>query len=293
MDLHQQTSARLAQHLNTLPLLPGVVSRLLGVDKSSDTYFEEITRLIGLDPGFTTRVLSCANSASFATNAKPVTRLKDALVRMGATEAVNLVLASSVVRVFQPRHGWEQALWRHSLETAELAKSVGELLRGMRVDAHEAYLAGLLHDLGRFILYLEAPEYIQGVEESMWTVPGALVEEEMKVCGFDHAQLGHLAAVKWTLPSRVAFVIQHHHEDAPTVASDASSRALLGAVQIADWIAVRLGGSSAWRDLSPRDLRAILSTPLCAPEAWTQRVLLEIRAAFDRSAEQAMTLGIG
>lgn len=293
MDPQQrQTFDRLTGHLDALPLLPGVVVQLLQANSSNDNYFEEITRLIGLDPAFATRVLSYANSsANAAPSAKPLTRLTDALVRLGTTEAVNVVLASSAARVFIPRKEWERGLWRHAIDTAELARRVGVLLCGERVDPDEVYLAGLLHDLGRFILYLEAPESMRDIEESTWETPQALIESETRICGFDHAQLGYLAAVKWSLPERLATVIRRHHEDPRAL--DTPLRAVVAAVRIADWIAVRLAKTSDWRSYAPTDLRALVRTPLCAPDAWSPQILSHIRDALDRAAVQMQLLGLG
>ena len=155
MDVQQkQAFDRLTQHLEALPLLPAIVVQLLSANARDEEYFEEVTRLIGLDPAFATRIMSYARSPTFAggVGSKPITRLRDALVRIGSTEAVNLVLASSAARVFIPRKDWERALWRHCLDTAELGKRVGTLLCGQAVDGDEVYLAGLLHDLGQMCI---------------------------------------------------------------------------------------------------------------------------------------------
>jgi putative nucleotidyltransferase with HDIG domain len=284
---------KLTQHLRALPLLPNVVVQLLSANSNDDGYFEEVTRLIGLDPAFATRVLSYGNSASLAApGSKPLTRLKDALARIGTTDAVNMVLASSAARVFLPRKEWERGLWRHALDTAELGKRVGAVMCGTRIDPDEVYLAGLLHDLGRFILYLEAPETMRDVEETTWETPHELIEAEMRVCGFDHAQLGYLAAQRWQLPERLALVIRRHHAPPPSI-SDGPVSAIVAAVRIADWLAVRLAKTNDWRALPPAELREVVSTPMLPPGAWTPEILAAIRLALDRSAMHAELLGLG
>lgn len=294
MDEQQRrTYESLTQHLHALPLLPNVVVQLLQANSSAENYFEEVTKLIGLDPAFATRILSHGNSAGLAApGSKPLTRLSDALARIGTTDAVNLVLVSSAARVFLPRKEWERAIWRHSLDTAELARHVGAPLCGGPVDPDEVYLAGLLHDLGRFVLYLEAPESMRDVEETSWGTPQELIDTEMRVCGFDHAQLGYLAATKWQLPERLATVIRYHHASPPSIA-DGTVRAIITAVRIADWLAVRLAKATDWRALSAAELRELVSTPLCAPDVWTPALLTAIRTALDRSATHAELLGLG
>jgi HD-like signal output (HDOD) protein len=160
------------------------------------------------------------------------------------------------------------------------------------LEPDEVYLAGLLHDLGRFILYLEAPESVRDVEESAWETPQELIDAEMRVCGFDHAQLGYLAAIQWRLPQRLANVIRSHH--APqALNTDSTERGIVTAVRIADWLAVRLAKAENWRTLSATELRELVSIPQCGPEAWTLEVLAAMRLALDRSAVHAELLGLG
>jgi len=58
------------------------------------------------------------------------------------------------------------------------------------ITSGHAYLAGLLHDIGRFVLFDQSPEFIRAVDDLAWTTPTELIEAERQICGIDHAELG-------------------------------------------------------------------------------------------------------
>ncbi|MBT9555479.1 MAG: HDOD domain-containing protein [Myxococcales bacterium] len=244
------TLAKLQQHLDELPVLPVVLVGLLRADPKSESYFEDVERLVLSDPAFTTRILRYANSAASAPS-RPIVRVREALSRLGSAGAVNLILASSAARVFVPRYEWSKALWIHALGVAALARALAPLSRRQpRIDAEVAYVCGLLHDIGRFILYLESPEELHRVDESDWSTPAELIAAERALCGFTHAELGGQAALKWGLPEGLAELILHHHE-APTPSTPAPMARLMELIRAADWLDVSIakrGGCDALTD---------------------------------------------
>ena len=151
------TIAKLEQRLTELPVLPVVLLELLRLDPAADDHYEQVSRLIGSDPALATRVLRVANSAAYS-RGRTLVHLEDAIARVGSVPCANLVIAESAARVFAPRHAWQRGLWVHAIGVAVLAQSLAAsgLIRG--ADPSLCYLAGLLHDIGRFVLYLEAPE---------------------------------------------------------------------------------------------------------------------------------------
>jgi putative nucleotidyltransferase with HDIG domain len=280
----RQTLERLKQHLTDLPLLPVVVVELMRLDPNDDRYFEDIVRLVGQDPGFATKVIAFANSASSAARDE-IARLPDAIARVGSRAAVDLVVASSVTRIFVPRQPWAKALWVHALQTAELAKCFA----GSKTDQQELYLAGLLHDIGRFILYLEAPEDLREVDETHWRTPDELLEAELEICGFTHSELGYQAALKWHLPGRLANLVRHHHVSAASVPDALGVRAMVDSVRLADWVSVAVGLDDSWQRRDDDNLRDALTGSNVRPQAyWTEGRLAALRAALT-SAQTAIS----
>jgi putative nucleotidyltransferase with HDIG domain len=286
----RQSLERLKQRLSELPTLPAVLVDLLHLRPTMDDYFERVVELVGSDPAFAARTLAQANSVLSAPST-PIKRLQDAITRIGPRETVHVILAASAARVFVPQCDWERGLWHHALQTAELAKRTGAFTVAAHTEPDELYLAGLLHDIGRFVLYLEAPEELRLVDETAWTTPQALIEAEEHLCGFTHAELGYQAAAKWSLPAKLALVIRHHH--GARVQVDGDLEAVVAAVRVADWISVVLGRDRAWEKLDDAGMRAALARlPGRPPGLWTDRVLFEVRTALDQAKTRGEALGL-
>ncbi len=242
---------RLEKRLEQLPLLPEVVRELMSLRQDSPDYFEQVARALHADPAFATRLLQYANSAALGA-ARPITTIQEAMLRVGARGAVDLILAHSAARVFEPRSDWESSLWKHSVDVAWLMRKLSVLAVEHRGEPDEAYVFGLLHDIGRFVLYLEAPEELRSVEETDWATPDELIEAETRICGFTHSELGYLALRKWRLPEALADAVRWHHtRPLPLNSIDGRYRALNALLQEADWIAVAAeraqGGDGAAR----------------------------------------------
>jgi putative nucleotidyltransferase with HDIG domain len=198
---------RLDQQLHELPVLSEVAVELTRLRPESPRHFEEVRRLVELEPAFSTRLLAAANSAASAPR-QPILGVSAALQRIGSRAAANLLLASAVTNTFAPRDDWERALWRHALEVAVLARA---LAPSEGADPEHAYTCGLLHDVGRFLLLRDAPERLREIEETVWSTPEEQVAAERAVCGLTHADLGALACRKWRIPETIAQVVADHH----------------------------------------------------------------------------------
>ncbi len=147
-------------------------------------------------------------------------------------------MAFAITQVFVPRTEHECRLWLHSLQVATAARSIAELM-DEDVDGGEAYLAGLLHDLGRFVFLQQSPEKLQSRFEDVWCGGGDTLAAETRVFGVDHAELGGQVALAWELPERLRTTLDiHHQEDLSRL--DRSTQALVAAVQIADRMSLAL-----------------------------------------------------
>jgi len=295
-DRQALTLSRLQERIDHLPLLPDVVIALLRLDARKDDYFDKVVALVHADPAFATRLLRYANSAAIAPT-RPVTTLERALLMVGCEGAVGLVVAHSAARVFVPRHEWERALWRHAFDVACLTQTLAPHVTGAAIDSEQAYLFGLLHDIGRFILYLEAPEDLRAIDETGWETPKALIDAERAVCGFTHAELGYLAMRKWRLPHDLALAVRYHHSPQAAAAEvDAAGLPLVALLQDTDWISVELAlRADLWRTLSPAELGDLLKPPKLRTRFSIAQAELTalVRQALDRSAEMQNALGLG
>lgn len=293
MDSRQTTTiAKLQRHLDELPVLPVVLVGLLNANPDSDTYFEEVEDLVSSDPAFATRLLRYANSAA-SSPGRPIVKVHEALSRLGCTMAVNLILAASAAKVFVPRHAWAKALWVHALGVGALARALAPLSpRTPKVDPEEAYICGLLHDIGRFILYLEAPDSLRQIDEHDWATPSELVFAEQAICGFTHVELGAIAAQKWGLPAGMAEVVRWHHEPPPAATAQPLAR-LIEAVRAGDWIDMALTKRGGFRAMSDAALRETLAKAAVL-EGYNvdARFVQVVRGALDEADRLRQTLGL-
>lgn len=286
------TIAKLEQRLTELPVLPVVLLELLRLDPRADDHYEQVSQLIARDPALATRVLRVANSVLYS-RGRALNHLEDAIARLGSVPCANLVIAESAVRVFTPRHAWQRGLWVHAIGVAVLAHTLAASGLVPGADASLCYLAGLLHDIGRFVLYLEAPEELRAVDETAWTTPEELLAAEQRVCGFNHIELGFRAATKWALPAPLPLLIHHHHarppyppELAPTMA------AVVQCIVIADHLSVASLQSPEWPRLSMSTVTELgaRALPLPPPADGDRDQLLH--AAFSEIAATVHALGL-
>jgi putative nucleotidyltransferase with HDIG domain len=233
------------------------------LDSDADDYFDRVADLVAGDPTFAARLLRYSNSA-YISAPYAVTSIRDALSLVGSKGAVELVLAHSAMRIFLPRHDWERNLWNHSIAVGCLMRNLATVVaRELPVRPEEAQTFGLLHDIGRFVLYLEAPESLRAIDETDWETPAALVEAEISICGFTHAELGYLALQKWKLPPELALAVRHHHFRAGELSGISPHfRPLVRLLREADIIAVRVARTNAdWLAIPEADLRAFVDKP--------------------------------
>jgi len=202
---------KLEQHLDELPLLPSAVTSLMSLDRQSEKYFEQVLKLVESEPNFSARLLVAANSVGLASST-PITTLRAAIARTGSQRASGLVLGLAVARVFIPSNDWEKSLWRHAIQVAVASRELARLSASLAVNAEEAYTAGLLHDVGRFVMFQEAPEQLRLVDEGGWDDPQGLIATELAICGLTHAELGAKACSKWGIPELITQTVRHHHD---------------------------------------------------------------------------------
>jgi len=207
-----EVRTRLHRQIDRLPVLPAVIGKLMTLDRDDDEYFSQVLELIEADPSYSARVLAAANAASSSPRS-PVTSVRMSLARLGSTGASNLILAMAVSRVFVPRDDWERSLWRHSLQVANtMRKLVHHGAGRLALDADEGFTAGLLHDIGRFVLLDEVPDELRRIDEGGWEHPEELIELERKICGLTHGEIGQIACERWGLPAKIGQLVRRHHE---------------------------------------------------------------------------------
>lgn len=187
----------------SLPVIPKQLSRLLRIS-IDDTSPAEIENITAADPVLAGKLLGAANSALFGSRFQ-IVRLRDAVMRLGIPEARRILLASCFAGLFasKPLHD----LWKHSQAVAVAAGDLAELAG---LDTEQAYLAGLLHDIGRLI-FMKLPARLQTAERE-WLAQGFPVNyAETLAYGTDHSAFGAECLATWNLPEGITDAVRLHH----------------------------------------------------------------------------------
>lgn len=201
---------QIVQTTGDLPTMPPIAS--LVMDKISDpnTTAKHLHQIIAKDQALAARVLRIANSPLYGC-ARTITRLTDAIMIMGFSSIRSLVMTSALHDFFKKFGLAEKLMWEHSIVAASLSKKIARMVRFSRVE--EAFLAGLMHDLGKVILNLKLPDKMFEIVQEVYNNPGVTFRElEQASFGFDHAQVGQLIAKKWNFAEEIDEAIGNHHQ---------------------------------------------------------------------------------
>jgi len=225
----------LVNRIKQLPALPAVVHHLTEVTEDPDATISAVEEVIRADQSLTAKVLKLVNSAFFALRSR-VSTVHHAAVILGLDALRNMALTVHTYECLAAcgRNDTfdKQAFWEHAAAVGIFAKKLATAAKYKKPD--EAFVAGLLHDLGKVVLdeYF-APEFAQALAACRdEAIPLAVCEE--RVLGFDHGVAGAEVGRKWRFPAQLVEVIERHH--APPGAN-----VLSAVVQLADTMA------KAWR----------------------------------------------
>jgi len=207
------TSDLVRQRVKSLPSLPTTVVALGQAVADDRCTVDKILGILAKDPPLSAGLLRLANSALFSGDAK-VSDLRTAVMRLGYDSILNLGRTAAVIRVFRnAEHLDPIVLWQHSVAVGMVAKGVCRLLN-KRPYEESAFLAGLLHDIGKIALdRCFAEEYAPVVAAIEQGESG--VEAEQRLLGITHAEVGAIVATQWNFSESMVNVIQDHHHPSP------------------------------------------------------------------------------
>lgn len=195
-----------------LPSIPEILLRFLHLAEDDSTSMDQLAALVGQDPSLSARMLTVANSAALQ-RGTPKTTLTQCMVTLGTRLARTLAACLVVQKFFSPatdnRRYDYSGFWGHSLRVAEMSRAIAEELN--YPDAEEAYLTGLLHDVGQLLLLGAVGDRYGTLLASSWD-EYALQSLEEQQLGTDHGAIGAWMVDQWELPaSFMADAILFHH----------------------------------------------------------------------------------
>jgi len=251
-----------------LPFLPSVLTQLLQLNKEDESYFDQVILLARKDPSISTLILKMANSTTLSSTAKIVT-LPRAMSRIGTHCIAGYMAAVGVTRVFIPVDEEHKLLWKHSIETATIAEFLAVEMPELKVDKGMAYLCGLLHDIGRFVMFDTAPKALEDTASSSWSSAQELPKVEKKILGYDHSEVGLMACKHWKLPKIICNVVRGHHMYSIFSTKNVLEevRHLMLIIQFSDFISVNISKHPEWLELPANQLEAKIKE-FCVHKLW-------------------------
>jgi putative nucleotidyltransferase with HDIG domain len=188
-----------------LPVFPQAALRTLSLMRDPRANLTDVVEAASLDPVTAGIIMRLANSALFGTRT-PIATLSNAIGRLGFATSQKVIMSAAMRPVFSS--AGLQTVWQHSLEVADLSEQLAA--RAGAIDPAEAYLAGLLHDVGCIAL-LSMPLYDSARLQGLVYRSCPQVYAENLLLRTDHAALGAQIAAGWRLPETVVAAIRQHH----------------------------------------------------------------------------------
>jgi len=197
---------------NKLPSLPHILVKLLQACRDEEICFETISSIISRDAALSARVISVANSPVYG-RARHLSSLKHLLMFLGLDTIKSIAITAAVQQFFSryssKKNQFLKNFWRHSLCCATIGRSLARL--SSYPYPEEAYLAGLLHDIGKLVFENLNNDYSELTRDT--NDLAGLLELEHKQYGITHDSLGGHLLEKWNITSIISDAVRYHHAD--------------------------------------------------------------------------------
>lgn len=210
------TRQQIREIVRQLPVFPAVAVRAIELAQTPMASAGQLEELIGSDSVLAGEVLQAANSPSYGQGGKRDT-IRQCIVFLGMPECCRILAAAAFRPLF--RSPLTRPLWHHSLEVARLCQELAALCEKESPD--KAFLAGLLHDVGRLAMWRLPPALSRQFEELLREDCEAMFAEVI-LCGFDHMASGDDVMCYWRAPEDLREAVANHHQPERTDAPLAS-----------------------------------------------------------------------
>lgn len=192
--------------------LPEIVINLNTLLNDPNSTNQQISDLILQDAPLTVRLLKIVNSPYYNFSS-PIDTITQAISVLGTKELSSFIISTKVINKFNylPLQLISiTEFWQHNLACAIAAKTISKTLS--IPNSEQLYIAGLIHDIGKLVLYITQPTLCESLIKKMKTRGLAVNELEDKIFGYNHSDVGATLLTEWGLPELLIQTTQLHHK---------------------------------------------------------------------------------
>jgi putative nucleotidyltransferase with HDIG domain len=217
--------------LERLPSVPQVYCELVEALADPHADLPDLAAIVEKDAAIGAKLLQLANSAFFGLRGE-VSGIAQAITFLGLETVRYLVLMVGVCEQFQSQHfskGFMEGVWSHSLQTANLARVIAETEHTSLAMAEQAFVAGLLHDVGKLILAENLSKSYSEVLQMARVKNLPVWQAERQILKATHGEIGSYLLDLWGLPEPVTRAVAMHHEPRAALGEQISPLAIVHA----------------------------------------------------------------
>ncbi len=241
LDQHREKRVELIlQQLQELPTLPSVAIKVLEATGDDASSTNDIVKLISTDPVLTTRILQLVHRADLGVRGE-VNSIERAVSLLGFESVRSAVLAISAFQTLggegppdKAGHFSREQFWKHCIAVACCAELLAEQMGAKDVNSSEAFICGLLHDLGKIALDVMLPKSFSRVVEAADLVRGNIADVERQIIGLDHMVVGKRLVEKWQLPAVIRDCAWLHGQHPQALPASVKNPRMVNLITLAD-----------------------------------------------------------
>jgi HD-like signal output (HDOD) protein len=228
----QASVQQVIKKVSSLATLPEVTARIVSTVEDPKSSPAQLHKIVSHDPALVTRILKVVNSAFYGLPGQ-IASVERAIVLLGLNAIKNIAVAASLGQLFRGVKLCEgytaKDLWTHCIAVGVTAREIAKQMKLPLGD--EAFLAGMIHDIGLLVQLQTSPEKLAHVCERAKTGQVHFAELEREIMGMDHQQLGAALCEHWKFPRSCQLVAGYHHR--PQALAN-ENRLLVTLVAVAD-----------------------------------------------------------
>jgi putative nucleotidyltransferase with HDIG domain len=233
---NKQLIASALAGVSNIATLPEVTAKIVKTVEDPKSNAQQLHKIVSHDPALVARILKVVNSSFYGLPGQ-IASIERAIVMLGLNAVKNIAVAASIGQLFRATKLCEgftaKDLWSHCVGVAIVAR---ELARQSKLAiADEAFLAGMIHDIGLLVSLQVWPEKLKRACEEAMKTGQSLTAVERTMMGVDHQQLGAALAEKWQFPRSCQLVAGFHHD---STWIPAGAQGLVSLIALADQLCV-------------------------------------------------------